>query len=252
MGRQDDRDHAAELQRVRDLEKAAAFKQGRVQPKDIVLWCLAGVTAVALYMTPGKTHLWAFLGPLCMAVLAVHPATHLPWVIRARSKKERRVRSITAVLAVVLPVSFYGWFVWTLPYRYALHLPELPALGQEQEKIVDLKSATVRKKSPFPESAPIYPMYVANPQFDAQSPNALANDSTVTSEQLFAQLREALIVSLADGPEKSNALTRLGMLERAKGYTFLRHYSSFITGAADHMTVVSPFIPGLTSILVRV
>jgi hypothetical protein len=117
---------------------------------------------------------------------------------------------------------------------------------------VDLKSATVRKKLLIPESAPIYPMYVNNPQFDAQSTNASGNDSTVTSEQLFAQLREALIVSLADGPEKSNTLTRLGMLERAKGYTFLRHYSSFIAGVADHMTVVSPFIPGLTSILVRV
>jgi hypothetical protein len=88
-------------------------------------------------------------------------------------------------------------------------------------------------------------MYVNNPQFDAQSTNASGNDSTVTSEQLFAQLREALIVSLPDGPEKSNTLTRLGMLEReerAKGYTFLRHYSSFIAGVADHMTVVSPFI----------
>jgi len=73
-------------------------------------------------------------------------------------------------------------------------------------------------------------MYVANPRFDAQSPNALANDSAVTSEQLFAQLREPLIVSLADGPEKSNTLTPLGMLERAKGYIFLRHYSSFIAG----------------------
>jgi hypothetical protein len=111
MGRQDDKDHAAELQRLRDLENAAAFKQGRVQPKDIVLWCLAAVTALALYMTPGKTPFWAFLGPLCMAVLAVHPAMHLPWVIRASSKKERGVRSITAVLAVILLVGLYGWFM---------------------------------------------------------------------------------------------------------------------------------------------
>jgi hypothetical protein len=126
MSRQDDRDHAVELQRSRDLERAADFKQGRVEPKDILLWCLAGVTALALYVTPSKTPFWAFLGPLCVAVLAVHPAMHLPWVIRASSKKERGVRSITALLAVILLVSLYGWFVWTLQYRYAPRLPELP------------------------------------------------------------------------------------------------------------------------------
>jgi hypothetical protein len=117
---------------------------------------------------------------------------------------------------------------------------------------VNMKSTTVRKKSSFPESSHIYPMYVNNPQFDAHSTNASAYDSTVTSEQLFTQLREALILNLADGPEKSNTLTQLDALERAKGYTFLRHYSSFISGVANYMTVVSPFIPGLTSILVRV
>jgi hypothetical protein len=114
MSRQDDRDHAAELQRLRDLEKAAAFKQGRVQTKDILLWCLAGVTAIALlYLTPGTTSLWAFLGPLCMAAFAVHPATHLPWVIRAGSRKEQGVRSVTAVLGMSLLVGLYGWFVWS-------------------------------------------------------------------------------------------------------------------------------------------
>ena|SRR5271155_422734 len=100
--------------------------------------------------------------------------------------------------------------------------------------------------------APIYPMYVDNPRFNAQSNHAVAKDSTVTSEQLFAQLREALTDNLPDNSERSNVLTRLDMLERAKGYTFLRHYSSFISGASNHMGVVSPFVPGLTSILIRV
>jgi hypothetical protein len=99
---------------------------------------------------------------------------------------------------------------------------------------------------------PIYAMYVNNPQFGAQSNNAPESDSTVTSTRLFAQLREALINSLPEGSERSSNLTRLDALEKAKGYTFLRHYSSFIAGVANHMAVVSPFIPGLTSILVRV
>jgi hypothetical protein len=94
-------------------------------------------------------------------------------------------------------------------------------------------------------------MYVDNPQFDAQSTNTLPKDLTITSEQLFAQLREALTINLPDDSERSSILTRLGTLESAKGYTFLRHYSNFIASATNHMAVVSPFVPGLTSILTR-
>jgi hypothetical protein len=88
------------------------------------------------------------------------------------------------------------------------------------------------------DRAPTYPVYVDNAQFD-------------TRGQLFAQLREALTVNLPDDSERSSILTRLDTLEKAKGYTFLRHYSNFIAGAANHMAVVSPFVPGLTSILIR-
>jgi hypothetical protein len=67
--------------------------------------------AVALYLVPEKTPLSVFLGLLCMAVLATHPTMHLPWVIRATSKKEKEVRSLTAVLGMILLVGLYGWFV---------------------------------------------------------------------------------------------------------------------------------------------
>lgn len=117
---------------------------------------------------------------------------------------------------------------------------------------MDLKNAAVRKKSENPESVRAYPMSVNNPQFNRKGTDASANDAMVTSEQFFAQLRGALIDRLPDGPERFNTLARLDALEEAKGYTFLRYYSSFIAGAANHMNVVCPFIPGLTSILVRV
>jgi hypothetical protein len=118
--------------------------------------------------------------------------------------------------------------------------------------IVDLKPAAARTKSDLPESARSYPMNVANPKFNAPGAHAPVNDATVTSQQFFAQLRGALTDSLRDGPEKVDTLTRLDALEKAKGYTFLRYYSTFIASAANHMDVVCPFIPGLTSIMVRV
>jgi hypothetical protein len=106
-----------------------------------------------------------------------------------------------------------------------------------------------KNRSARHEVAPVYPMYVDNP-YCALSTNGL-EDSKITSGQLFAQLREALTDDLPDNPERSSILTRLDALERASGYTFLRHYSSFIAGVANHMAVVFPFVPGLTSILIR-
>jgi hypothetical protein len=99
--------------------------------------------------------------------------------------------------------------------------------------------------------AAVHPMYVDHPRLHAQSTNASPNDPKVTSAEFFAQLRAALTANLADDSERSAILARLDALEKAKGYTFLRHYSAFIAGAANHMAVVSPFVPGLTSILTR-
>jgi len=117
---------------------------------------------------------------------------------------------------------------------------------------VDLKPAAARNKSELPESARNYPMSVKNPKLNAPGACALISDATVTSEQFFAQLRGALTDSLAASPEKFDTLARLDALEKARGYTFLRYYSNFIAGVAHHMSVVCPFIPGLTSILVRI
>jgi len=117
---------------------------------------------------------------------------------------------------------------------------------------MDLKTAAVRKKSERPESVRSYPMSVGNPKFNPSGNCGSTNDATVTMEQFCAQSRGALIDALPDGSEKSNTLTRLDVLETAKGYTFLRYYSNFIAGVANHMNIVCPFIPGLTSILVRV
>ena len=117
---------------------------------------------------------------------------------------------------------------------------------------VNPKGVIAPTKSRVSLVAPTYPIYVDNPHFGAKSAGSLANDPTVTSGQLFSQLRDALIHGLPEGPEKFENLGRLDLLETAKGYTYLRHYSNFIAGAAKQMTVISPYIPGLTSILVRI
>jgi hypothetical protein len=101
------------------------------------------------------------------------------------------------------------------------------------------------------DAAPVHSMYVDNPRLRTTSTNSSSNDSTLTSVEFFEQLRAALTSNLPDDSERSAILARLDALEKAKGYTFLRHYSAFIAGAANHMAVVSPFVPGLTSILTR-
>lgn len=106
------------------LLKNTAAKRSSAQAKDVVLWCLTGVMAVALYLAPEKTPGRVILGLLCMAALALHPALHLPWVVNAVSKKARVARSSVALFGVGALIVLYGWLVWPPPRRHVFDLHE--------------------------------------------------------------------------------------------------------------------------------
>jgi hypothetical protein len=95
----------------------------------------------------------------------------------------------------------------------------------------------------------IYHLYGANPRVNNQSTDNSVNITTVSGDQLFAQLREAAH-SITNEPERHNILTRLEELEKAQGSDgFVAAYQSFIASAAQYMTILGPFIPALTQML---
>jgi hypothetical protein len=126
MSRKDHLRHDALLQKLREVEMTALSKEGISTP-DIILWCLAAVMAVALYLAPEKTPIRIGIGLLCMVLFAIHPTLHLPWFTKAASKARRITNSLTAVFGMIALVGIYGWFVWPPNHRHFLNGKERSA-----------------------------------------------------------------------------------------------------------------------------
>ena len=92
-------------------------------------------------------------------------------------------------------------------------------------------------------------IYGHNSRVNMNSTDNSVNISTVSSDQLFVQLREAAL-SVTDEPDRVAILDRLDELEKAQDSNGLfAAYQSFIASAAQYMTIFGPFVPALTQML---
>ena len=79
-----------------------------------------------------------------------------------------------------------------------------------------------------------------------QSQNIIGSQS----EQLFSQLRDLLSESITDSPELEELLERVDDMERSRATgDFARAYRDFVAAAADHIAILAPVLPALTSLL---
>jgi hypothetical protein len=91
-----------------------------------------------------------------------------------------------------------------------------------------------------------------NARVNTNSVDQSVNVVMSSSEEIFANLRE-VITSGVQGDEKAEILARLSDLEAAqKSPSVLQLYTEFIAVAANHMTLIAPFIPALTEMLHKV
>ena len=73
---------------------------------------------------------------------------------------------------------------------------------------------------------------------------------SVESAVLFDNLREAIQKSSLDSTVAQELLQNVNAMQSAAGTkTFGGRYKEFIAVAADHMTLVAPFLPALTQLL---
>ena len=76
------------------------------------------------------------------------------------------------------------------------------------------------------------------------------NVITVSQGEIFAKLRHQITANIVAGEEQKNILERLSALEAAQNSpSFAERYAELISVAANHMTLLSPFIPGLTEMM---
>jgi hypothetical protein len=101
-------------------------------------------------------------------------------------------------------------------------------------------------------SVNVYHVYGHQPRWNTNSTDNSVNIVNVSTEQVFANLRQQITERVPAGEEQADILERLSALEQEQGRpSFGKRYSDFIASAANHMTLIAPFIPALTEILSR-
>jgi hypothetical protein len=90
-----------------------------------------------------------------------------------------------------------------------------------------------------------------NARFNYQSNDSSTNTSLTDSGGVFHDIRLALEQAISDQQESQNVQSLLDELQKAQGTSsFNSKYRQFISSVADHITIVAPFIPRLTELLV--
>ena len=71
----------------------------------------------------------------------------------------------------------------------------------------------------------------------------------MSNEQLYDDLAHVIEQQVASAVQRADLLNRLEALESAPDkITWGEKYREFIASAADHMTLLAPFLPALTSL----
>lgn len=110
----------------------------------------------------------------------------------------------------------------------------------------------IRRKGSFPAGTGGYLT------FNVSGPNARVNfgsqdysQNIVADKSVFGKLKNALQDELPDSEERSRLLQLVVSMESKTNdrSAFTSAYQSFIAAAANHMTLIAPFLPAITNFL---
>ena len=115
--------------------------------------------------------------------------------------------------------------------------------------------AKVRKQTKIEPTKPpaqiVYNISGTNARVNIQSVDTSMNLVAVEPTELFKKIRET-IASAVPESRAPELLGRVDAMEAAQGTPdFMVRYREFIALAADHLTVLAPFLPALTEMLAR-
>ena len=124
----------------------------------------------------------------------------------------------------------------------------IPAFYQAKVR----KNTAESPRSPRPAAEPqvVYNLIGPNARVNIQSSDSSTNVVSVESAVLFDDLRETIRESSLDSTVEQQLIQNVEAMQSAVGTKkFAEHYGEFIAAAADHMTLVSPFLPALAQML---
>ena len=114
------------------------------------------------------------------------------------------------------------------------------------------KNTAESPRSPRPAAEPqvVYNLIGSNARVNIQSSDSSTNVVSVESAVLFDDLRETIRESSLDSTVEQQLIQNVEAMQSAVGTKkFAEHYGEFIAAAADHMTLVAPFLPALAQML---
>ncbi|PMC36389.1 hypothetical protein CJ195_16510 [Bacillus sp. UMB0899] len=101
-----------------------------------------------------------------------------------------------------------------------------------------------------PHQNVIYNLYGANSRVNNHSTDNSSNIVEMTADDLFDKLRNAIKENIENDTEKRELRTLVNDLESNQDKSsFNQIYTKFITTAANHMTIISPFLPALSQLI---
>lgn len=99
----------------------------------------------------------------------------------------------------------------------------------------------------------IYNVKGDNARWNINSTDNSVNVITKSHAEFFSALRERIQSAVPEGNERNVILEKLDALDQSHGQpSFAKRYTEFIAVAANHMAVLTPFIPALTEMLHKV
>jgi hypothetical protein len=100
------------------------------------------------------------------------------------------------------------------------------------------------------QAATIYNVRDANPRVSVNSLDASVNVVTAAATSVFKQIKHAITDNVPDDGRRAELLRHVEDLEHAQDMpSFLERYKALVAAAADHLTLLSPFLPALTQML---
>ena len=131
-------------------------------------------------------------------------------------------------------------------FQQGLH--SIPAHYQSKVR----KNTAESPRSPRPAAEPqvVYNLIGPNARVNIQSSDSSTNVVSVESAVLFDDLRKTIRESSLDSTVEQQLIQNVEAMQSAVGTKkFAEHYGEFIAAAADHMTLVAPFLPALAQML---
>lgn len=115
---------------------------------------------------------------------------------------------------------------------------------------VEKINAVGQPTRPLTSGNPTFNLHGAHSRVNIQSQDNSVNTSNQITENLFADIRQTVQNHVQNDSDRTRILSNLEELEAAKGTSnFIKKYQDFIASAADHLSLLSPFIPALTQML---